>query len=117
MKEVSAVIQSLTKEEIGQLEKKGALNKSGFDLVLEDVLISSEDIPGWSVANDGAITVALDIQVTDDLKQEGVARDFVNRIQNLRKDLGFEVLDKIVIEVENKGADEQAIRRNSQSSP
>jgi isoleucyl-tRNA synthetase len=110
MKEVSAVIQSLSKEEIGQLEKKNSLNKSGFDLVLEDVLVSSEDIPGWSVANDGAITVALDIQITDDLRQEGVARDFVNRIQNLRKDLGFEVLDKIAIEVEKRGADEQAIR-------
>ncbi len=110
MKDVSAVIQSLEKDEIGQLEKKGALAKSGFDLVLEDVLISSEDIPGWSVANDGAITVALDIQVTDDLKLEGIARDFVNRIQNLRKELGFEVLDKIVIEVDGKGADEQVTR-------
>ena len=110
MKEVSAVIQSLTKEEIGHLEKKGAFTKSGFDLVLEDVLISSEDIPGWSVANDGAITVALDIHVTEDLKQEGIARDFVNRIQNLRKDIGLEVLDKIVIEVELAGADEQITR-------
>ena len=109
MKEVSAVIQSLEKGEISQLEKMGTLRKSGFDLVLEDVLISSEDIPGWSVANDGAITVALDIQVTEDLKEEGIARDFVNRIQNLRKDLGFEVLDKIVIEVEGTGADEQVI--------
>ncbi len=110
MKEVSAVIQSLTKEEIGHLEKKGAFTKFGFDLVLEDVLISSEDIPGWSVANDGAITVALDIHVTEDLKQEGIARDFVNRIQNLRKDIGLEVLDKIVIEVELAGADEQITR-------
>ncbi len=107
MKEVSAVIQSLEKEEIGQLEKKGALTKSGFDLVLEDVLISSEDIPGWSVANDGAITVALDIQLTEVLKQEGIARDFVNRIQNLRKELGLEVLDKIIIEIDGAGADGQ----------
>ena len=103
MKEVSSVILSLTKEEITFLEKKESMTKGGFDLVLEDVLLSSEDIPGWSVANDGAITVALDIKVTDDLKREGIARDFVNRIQNHRKDMGLEVLDKIAIEVEKPG--------------
>jgi isoleucyl-tRNA synthetase len=107
MKEVSAVIQSLTKEEINSLEKAGGLNKGGFDLVLEDVLISSEDIPGWSVATDGAITVALDIQVTDDLRQEGVARDFVNRVQNIRKEIGLEVLDRITIEIDSRDTDEQ----------
>ena len=100
MKEVSAVIAGLTKEEIATLEKKNSLIKSGFDLVLEDVLISSEDIPGWSVASEGAVTVALDITITEDLKREGIARDFVNRIQNMRKDMGLEVLDKIGIEVE-----------------
>jgi isoleucyl-tRNA synthetase len=100
MKEVSAVIQSLTKDEITVLEKKNTLHKAGFDLVLEDVLISSEDIPGWSVATEGSITVALDITITDSLKKEGIARDFVNRIQNMRKDMGMEVLDKIGIEVE-----------------
>lgn len=110
MKEVSAVIQGLNQSEISTLEKKGTLTKSGFDLVLEDVIISSEDIPGWSVATDGAITVALDIQVTEELKQEGIARDFVNRIQNLRKELGLEVLDKIKIELESRGAEEQAVR-------
>jgi len=109
MKEVSAVIQSLTREEIGALDRKGALSKDGFDLVLEDVLISSEDIPGWSVASDGAITVALDITVTDELRQEGIARDFVNRVQNMRKDLGLEVLDKIRIELESKDAEQQAV--------
>jgi isoleucyl-tRNA synthetase len=103
MKEVSAVINSLTKEEISELEKAGALSKQGFDLVLEDVLISSEDIPGWSVASEGGVTVALDITITDELKREGIARDFVNRVQNLRKDMGLEVLDKIVIEVEKNG--------------
>jgi isoleucyl-tRNA synthetase len=101
MKEVSAVIASLVKEEIQTLEKSGKLAKGGFDLVLEDVLISSEDIPGWAVATEGGITVALDITITDDLKREGIARDFVNRVQNLRKDMGMEVLDKISIEVEN----------------
>jgi isoleucyl-tRNA synthetase len=100
MKEVSAVISALAKEDIQTLEKKGALNKGGFDLVLEDVLISSEDIPGWSVASEGNVTVALDITLTEALKKEGTARDFVNRIQNLRKDMGLEVLDKIAIEVQ-----------------
>jgi len=103
MAAVSAVINSLTKEEIKTLEVKNALSKGGFDLVLEDVLISSEDIAGWSVANDGPLTVALDITITDDLKKEGIARDFVNRIQNMRKDMGLEVLDKIGIEVEKDG--------------
>ena len=103
MKEVSAVINSLAKEEITSLEKAGKLSKGGFDLVVEDVLISSEDIEGWSVASDGTVTVALDIMITDDLKKEGIARDFVNRIQNLRKDMGLEVLDKIGIEVEKDG--------------
>jgi isoleucyl-tRNA synthetase len=104
MKEVSAVIAGLAKEEIQTLEKSKALVKGGFDLVLEDVLISSEDIPGWAVAAEGGITVALDITITDDLKREGIARDFVNRVQNLRKDMGMEVLDKISIEVENHQA-------------
>jgi isoleucyl-tRNA synthetase len=103
MKEVSAVINALVKEEIAELEKNGKLSKGGFDLVLEDVLISSEDIPGWSVAAEGGVTVALDINITEDLKKEGIARDFVNRVQNLRKDMGLEVLDKIGIEVEKDG--------------
>ena len=103
MKEVSAVINSFTKEDIQAIEKSGTLNKGGFDLVLEDVLISSEDIPGWSVASEGGLTVALDITLTDELKREGIARDFVNRVQNLRKEMGLAVLDKISIEVEKNG--------------
>ncbi len=105
MKEVSAVINSFTKTEISTIEKKGSIQKDGFDLVLEDVLISSEDIPGWSVASEGGITVALDITLTEELKKEGIARDFVNRVQNLRKDMGLAVLDKISIEVQ-KDSDE-----------
>lgn len=103
MKEVSAVINSFSKEEINQIEKTGTLSKGGFDLMLEDVLISSQDIPGWSVASEAGITVALDVTITPELKREGVARDFVNRVQNLRKDIGLEVLDKIGIEVEKDG--------------
>jgi isoleucyl-tRNA synthetase len=100
MKDVSAIINSLTKEEITTIEKSGSLNKGGFDLVLDDVLISSEDIPGWAVASEDGIIVALDITLTNELKKEGIARDFVNRVQNLRKDMGLEVLDKIAIEVQ-----------------
>ena len=103
MKEVSGVINGFTKEDIQALEKSGALNKGGFELVLDDVLISSEDIPGWSVATENGLTVALDITLTDELKREGIARDFVNRVQNLRKDMGLQVLDKITIEVEKDG--------------
>jgi isoleucyl-tRNA synthetase len=101
MKEVAAVIGTLTADDIRTLEKQGALAKGGFDLALEDVLISSEDIPGWSVATEGGVTVALDITLTEPLRREGIARDFVNRVQNLRKDMGLEVLDKIAIEVGN----------------
>lgn len=103
MKEVSAVINSFNQAEIQAIEKQGKLTKDGFDLVLDDVLISSEDIPGWSVASENGLTVALDITLTDELKREGIARDFVNRVQNLRKDMGLEVLDKISIEVEKNG--------------
>lgn len=100
MKEVTQVINALTKEEIASLEKQGTLTKGGFDLVVDDVLITSEDIPGWAVASDGPLTVALDITITEALRKEGIARDFVNRIQNLRKEMGMEVLDKIQVAVE-----------------
>lgn len=103
MKEVSAVINSFSKEDIQAIEKAGTLSKGGFDLVVEDVIITSEDIPGWAVASEGGLTVALDITLTENLKLEGIARDFVNRVQNLRKEMGLEVLDKIGIEVERNG--------------
>ncbi|MBM3169244.1 MAG: isoleucine--tRNA ligase, partial [Bacteroidetes bacterium] len=75
-----------------------------LELLLEEVLISSQDIPGWSVASDQGVTVALDVTLTEELKQEGVARDLVNRIQNLRKDMGLEVQDKIHITVSDSNA-------------
>jgi isoleucyl-tRNA synthetase len=103
LKEVSAVINSFSKEDIREIEKQGSITKGAFELVVEDVLITSEDIPGWSVASEGNVTVALDINITDSLRKEGIARDFVNRVQNLRKDMGLEVLDKIGIEVERDG--------------
>jgi isoleucyl-tRNA synthetase len=104
MKEVAAIITAFTAGDIKAIEKAGTLTKGEFNLTLEDVIISSEDIPGWSVATDAGVTVALDITVTEELKREGIARDFVNRIQNLRKEMGLEVLDKISIEVEQSSA-------------
>jgi len=102
MKEVSALIQAFDKNDIATLEKTGNVQRGNYTIVLEDVIITSEDIPGWSVASEYGVTVALDVTVTDALKKEGLARDFVNRIQNLRKDQGMAVLDKIVIEVQPK---------------
>ena len=90
-------------DEIAQIERAGEyslqLEGEAVSLALEDVEISSEDIPGWSVASEGKITVALDISMTDELKEEGLARDLVNRVQNLRKDMGLDVQDKIHISV------------------
>ncbi|MDO9551675.1 isoleucine--tRNA ligase [Rhodonellum sp.] len=103
LKAVSAIINAWGKEEISQIEKNGvlemALEGETVSLTLEDVLISSQDIPGWSVASSDGLTVALDVTLTDELKQEGIARDLVNRIQNLRKDMGLEVQDKITIKI------------------
>ena len=104
MKDVTKAIQEMTQDEISQLERDNlfqlALPEEKTDITLDDVEISFEDIPGWSVAGDGKITVALDITITDDLKKEGIARDIVNRIQNMRKDMGLEVQDKIRINIE-----------------
>ncbi len=102
VKDIAALITALSQEEINRLEKSGSLQKGEFLLTSDDVLITSEDIPGWLVATDNGLTVALDITLTEELKQEGLARDFINRIQNLRKDMGFAVLDKIAIEVDKK---------------
>jgi len=107
MKEISQVINGFTKEDIQKIEAENAYqlnlpSGSKVDLTLEDVEISSEDIPGWSVATENGITVALDVTITEDLRKEGIARDVVNRIQNLRKEMGLDVQDKIRIFVENK---------------
>ncbi|MFT6971546.1 MAG: isoleucyl-tRNA synthetase [Roseivirga sp.] len=103
MKLVAAAIAQWTKTEIAEIEKNGSLDISldnkPATLLLEDVEISSEDIPGWSVASEGKVTVALDISITEELRAEGIARDFVNRVQNLRKDSGMDVQDKINITV------------------
>ncbi len=105
MKQVAAAIQKMSSEDIQQLEKDEtfALTHDGhqtFTLIPEDVLILNEDIPGWSVAGDGSLTVALDVQLNETLLAEGTARELVNRIQNLRKARNFNVTDKINIALE-----------------
>jgi isoleucyl-tRNA synthetase len=99
MKDVAAAITALTESQLAQLEQQGTIDLPPFAIQLSDVEILTEDIPGWLVASESGLTVALDVTVTDDLRREGIARDFVNRIQNLRKDLQFDVTDKITIEI------------------
>ena len=101
MKAVAAAITSMSQQEIASLEKNGNITLciDGNDAVIEavDVEIISEDIPGWLVANEGNITIALDVTITDELKQEGIARDIVNRVQNIRKSRDYDITDKINI--------------------
>ena len=103
MKEISQAVAGLNQDAIFEFEVSGKmslqLNGETIELDAEDLTIQSEDIPGWTVASEAGITVALDINVTEDLKKEGFARDFVNRIQNLRKEKGMEVQDKISVVV------------------
>jgi isoleucyl-tRNA synthetase len=117
MKEVAALLQNINQEDISKLEKTGqlTLNIAGANIVVEkvDVEIQSEDIPGWLVANNENLTVALDITITDDLLKEGIAREFVNRIQNLRKSAGLDITDKIKVKIERLDAINDAVNTYS----
>ena len=101
MKGVAAAVDALTQEQIAELESNGTIgiNVEGQDLTVEvaDVEIISEDIPGWLVANEGSLTVALEVELTDELRQEGMAREIINRVQNIRKESGLEITDRISI--------------------
>ena len=103
MKAAAQALTSLEQSQIAQFEKDGkiALTLNGEEAVVElaDVEVISEDIPGWLVANEGNITVALDITITDDLRKEGIARELVNRIQNVRKSKDFNITDRIVVKI------------------
>ena len=114
---ISKEIQALSAAQINALDATGSLKlqiaENEVTLTTEDVEITSQDIPGWLVANANGITVALDITISEELKQEGIARELVNRIQNLRKDTGFEVTDKIKVQIENNSTLEKAVDANA----
>jgi len=116
MKAVAAAVNTFGQEDIAELEKEGKTNLqidgTDIELTTDDVLISTKDVPGWLVSSDGDLTVALDFTISDALKDEGIAREFVNRIQNLRKDSGLEVTDKIALQIENHVEIERAIKNN-----
>jgi len=114
MKAGAEAINNFSQEDIASLEKTGGyqlnLNDETFDLTLEDFEIITEDIPGWMVANDGTLTVALDVTITDELLAEGTARELVNRIQNIRKNKDFNVTDKIIVTLQNHTAITSAVK-------
>jgi len=116
MKAVAQVVNNFTSDDIKEIEQNGILDVevNGKIITLErtDVEITSQDIEGWLVANEGAITVALDVTITDDLRKEGIARELINRIQNLRKDSGFEVTDRIDVTFQKGEHIEMAINAN-----
>ena len=116
MKAVANVVNNFTADDIKKIEQKGILDVqiNGKSITLErgDVEITSQDIEGWLVASQGALTVALDVTLTDELKKEGIARELVNRIQNLRKDSGYELTDRIVVQFQKDEQIINAINKN-----
>jgi isoleucyl-tRNA synthetase len=114
MKEVAAVLTALSQEEIANFEKEGTfpIPNTSFVVDLSDVEMLAEDVPGWQVANLGALTVALDIHITEELKQEGIARELVNRIQNLRKEKDFLVTDRIQVRLSDDQSISPAVKNN-----
>ena len=116
MKAIAKAVSELDQEDIQKIEREGEitleLDNKNIILQLSDVEISSQDIEGWLVASSGPLTVALDVTITEDLKEEGIARELVNRIQNMRKDSGFEVTDKIRIKILKDGLVEKAVKKN-----
>ncbi len=120
MKTVAAEIQAMTQEQITMMEREGAFtislplqgeSEGAYTLLPEDVEILTEDMPGWLVSNNGILTIALDIELTDELIDEGTARELINRIQNLRKSSGLEITDRIEIELEDRPEIHNAVLR------
>ena len=113
---ISKEIQGFSSDQINKFEREGEISiiiqEKSIILTLQEVEISSQDIEGWLVANSNGITVALDISISEELHQEGIARELVNRIQNIRKDSGFEVTDKIKVQIQRNGDLETAILNN-----
>ena len=116
MKAVSGKIRQFTSDDIKKIEQNGTLdleiNEKNITLELSDVDITSQDIEGWLVANEGHLTVALDVTISEELRKEGIARELVNRIQNLRKDSGFEVTDRINVKLQKDNHIVEAIQSN-----
>ena len=102
MKQLAAAIAQMSQEDIAAFEAAGTFTLCDYALVAEDVEIITEDMPGWLVANNGTITIALDIELTPALIEEGIARELINRIQNLRKSSGLEITDRIAVQLENR---------------
>jgi isoleucyl-tRNA synthetase len=113
MKSIAAQMASLSQDQIAQLETEGSikLDIEGEEAVVEtsDVEIISEDIPGWLVSNEGNLTVALEIELTDELLNEGMARELINRIQNIRKESGLEITDRVAVTVASNEQTDKAI--------
>jgi len=116
MKAIANAVMNFTSEDINKIERLGTLdidvNGKNITLGIEDVEITSQDIEGWLVANEGTLTVALDVTISDDLRKEGIARELVNRIQNLRKDSGFEVTDRIDVLLQKDDKILNAVKNN-----
>ena len=116
MRFVAGEVQKFEQKDINKIEKDGEItieiNGENIILTLEEVEITSQDIEGWLVANQGNLTVALDVTISDDLRKEGIARELVNRIQNLRKESGLEVTDKIKLIIKKDGIVDDAILVN-----
>ncbi len=117
MKQVTQLIGQFSQEDIHEIEEKGhhtiQVDDVNREIKLSEVEIFTEDIPGWLVANEGQLTVALDINVTDELKEEGIARELINRIQNMRKENGFDVTDKITIQIKKHTALNNAVKHHA----
>ena len=115
MKSVNAAVTEMSQEQISELEKNGSitLQVEGVDALIElaDVEIFSEDVPGWTVANEGALTVALDVEVTEELKREGIAREIVKKIQAIRKESGFEITDRIAVTLSSDEVSDAAVEQ------
>ena len=118
MKAVAAEIAAMSQDDIAKMEKEGSYQLSGasehseifnYQLIAEDVEIITEDMPGWLVMNDGQLTIALDIELTDSLIEEGIARELINRIQNLRKSSGLEITDRIIVSLNRMPQIENAV--------
>lgn len=116
MKMVTEVINNMSQEDLAKFEKEGAYSilDTQYSILLSDVEIIAEDIPGWQVTNMGSLTVALDVNITTELKQEGLSRELVNRVQNLRKEMDFEVTDRITVSLQQDNLITPAVLQNKQ---